>query len=490
MNRYPLFFLGFTIAASLSGFESEQLQSVAQKFALETPDEQYHARLELNQLVDEATGPDSSQAAMVNQHLTDALTSDQTPREAKKYILRALSKTGTAENVPALITLLNGDDPLLKEEARRAIELIPGQSSVNAIEEALRRTADPREQIGLINSLVTLQATRSLPLLESYLAHPEEALSREAAFAIAKIGTSAAKDILYHTYLKDIISRSTKEHVGHALLYCAPQDRDLAKKVEKSSPSQALRFPAIKALMIDELNEGKSDLLEASLASEERAIRQFAMQAGLNSDLPALRRKIAQSIGTVSAPDRFVILSNIHLLKPTAEAEQIAARYIDSEDNIERIVALRALGQIGGKSAFETVLRTLDAREPHVRLAAGTSLAEMKYAGGEKFLLRMLEGDSSDDRILAIKALEYRYVDRANERLIQRIGKMDKASTQEALKRLVTSATQSEFEQLCGIARKTTEQDLRKLLNSLCTRIAERLDTEEARALATELKID
>ena len=112
----------------------------------------------------------------------------------------------------------------------------------------------------------------------------------------------------------------------------------------------------------------------------------------------------------------------------------------------------------------------------------------MAYPEAGAALLAMLQGDSNDQKILAIKAVAIREVPGANAILIQTIQGADQPASREAMKALYFTATIDDLRELCKAAAATEDADLKKSLTSICSKIATRIDTDEARALVADLK--
>ena len=479
--------LGASLIAQLHALDSGQLAAVSQKFTQDSGDAQYAARMELNKLIDEATAPGQTQTAEVNKLLLEALASEQTPAEAKKYILRVLSRTATADNVEALNKVLTSGDPLLSEEARLTIECILSPESAAALATALNASKDSDERIGCLNSLAVQKATQAAPAVRNLILDSDPNVARAAVNALGRIGGSEATGILKTAYASDKTNAATKSEIERALLLSASSDPEAAALVFKSSSSEALRLAAFQALVAGELNEAKSALLADGLKSENDAIRQSALRQGLASGLPALQDGLAQGFGQLPADDRLIVLANIHHLKSAEAAEKIATTLIDSEDEAEKIAALTALGHFKTETAFKAVLAAIAARAPRVNQAAGSALGSMDFPEGEAILVAMLKGDSSEDKVLAVKAIGYRQIADANTLLFAIIGGADKAAAQEAMKSLYASASIDDLAKLCEVARSTEDADSKKRLAALCKKIAGRLKSDEANKLVEGL---
>lgn len=487
MKPLLILLLASALTTPLHAIDADQLAAVSKKFSDKSGDVQYQARLELNRLVDEATAPGKNQQAEVNRLLIAALASEQIPHEAKKYILRVLSKVGTPTEVPALNSLLNGPDALFKEEARRALERIPGPESIAALQQALGKASDPRTQIGLINSLAIHRADSAVDDIQALIFKPE--LARSAITALGKIGSPKALASLKKAYASDSIDATNKGNIARALLDSGKLDSATLALIQNSATSdRILRLAAFQALVAGQLTAEKSAAIEDALKSEDPALRQAAIRQALVSNLPSLRLGLIHTIEKFSSDDRLVVLANIHHLKPSKTAEEIAITCLATSEESERIAALKALAKIDTQAAFETVLQALAAREPRIKQTAGSMLAEMDYPEGEALIIGMLKSDSSDQRVLGIKAVAYRQIPEVNLLLLGIIKSGDQAATREALKVIYTTASLQDLNDLCASAQSAEDEKQRAILSSVCKKIAARINSDEARRIIAPLK--
>ena len=487
MNHLLSLLIAATLTAQLQALDTKDLAAVAQGFTAESGEQQFQARMELDRLVNEATTPGKDRAA-ATRTLVAALQSNQTPAEAKKYILRNLAKVGTAEAIAPAGGLLKGPDAILREEARQVLESIPDPSAIAILEQALRTTKDKRETLSLVNSLAMQKASQSVPAIQQLVVDPDLEVARAAVTALAKIGGKDATTSLGKAYTSSKVAPPLKADVEKALLVAGLEDTAIMLQIYQSTASDSVRLAAFQLVSAGELTDAKAAAIEAALKSDHELLRQAALRRGLEENLPSLQKGLAQTMGQLPIGDRLVVLSAIHLVKPAATAEKIALSSATSDEEDERVAALAALGLIATQPAFDTVLQAVGAREPRINQAAGSAIATMNYPAAAATLLEMLKGNSTENRILAIKAVAYRQVPGANAPLLSIIGGADQNATREAVKVLYFTATLEDLRTLCATAKSTDNANLRKMLTSICTKIAGRINTDEARALVQPLK--
>jgi HEAT repeat protein len=475
-------------ARQLQALDGAALNAIAAKFANESTDEQYNARVELNLLVNRDTAPGVGDPVAVSRTLAAALAAEDVVPEAKKYILRALARIGTAEAIDAAAALLAGPDPMLAEEARQVLESIPDPRAVAILEKALAALDDKRMKLGLINSLAMQEAAGSMLALAKLAVDPDPDLARAAIAAMGKIGGEEGISMLGRAYGSSKVAEEVKVDVERALLVAGLQDGDLARRIFESTGAAPVRLAAFSVITAGDLDADDQAIVETALKSDDELLRQAALRRAIEAKLTSVTDGLADSVGDMPKGDRLVVLSSAHLLEPAETAEAVALAAAASEDRDERIAALQALGRIATKPAFEAVLAAVADREPPINQAAAGALAKMDYADADAALLAMLEGESGADRILAIKAVAHRQVPDANSVLMKIITGDDSEAAAEAARTIYFTATIEDLGKLSDAANEAAEPSLKRTLKSICTKIASRIDTDEARELVDGIK--
>lgn len=488
MKLFQSLFIGGVFITRLHALDSAELTAVAKRFDNPSGEQQYQARMELNRLVAQATLPGKGDPAAVTKLLVAALQAADTSQEAAKYLLRALSRIATADAVAPLARILQGPDPMLREEAREVLSWIHDPQAVAVLEASLPKAADKREKLGLIEALAAQKSPSSVPVLLPMMADPDPDLARASIAALAQIGGAPAVAALNRANTSGKLPPALKADAQRALLAASKGDAETTLAVYRTAGSDSVKLAAFIALMEHAPAAAKPALIEAALKSEDPGLRQVALAAGMEISLPSLQAALAQPLDPMPKDDRLVVLANLHRLKPAATAEKIALGRLASADEDERISAITALGGFPTPTAFQAVLQAVGAREPRVNQAAASALAGMSYPAAETTLVAMLKGDSSPDKLLAIKAVVFRQLPDASAILLEIIKGADPAASKEAMKSLYFIASFDELRSLCAATAAVQDADLRRSLVSISTRIATRINTDEARELVKDLK--
>lgn len=106
----------------------------------------------------------------------------------------------------------------------------------------------------------------------------------------------------------------------------------------------------------------------------------------------------------------------------------------------------------------------------------------MKFPAAGAVLLAMLKDGSSEEKILAIKAVVLRQVPGANEVPINNLTSDDAAVSREAIKSLYFTATIDDLKSSVAKAAATKDAVRKNSLDSIYFKIATRIGNDEARA--------
>jgi HEAT repeat protein len=104
----------------------------------------------------------------------------------KQTACRVLRQKGTVASIPVLAGLL--PDPEMSQFARYALEPMPYPEAGQAMVEALAKT-NGVTRVGIINSLGVRREAAAVPALESLLQGDDPAAAGAAAIALVSIGT-------------------------------------------------------------------------------------------------------------------------------------------------------------------------------------------------------------------------------------------------------------------------------------------------------------
>ena len=193
----PLF-LCATALAAFAGAE-QTVNDLLPKIAAAKVEDRYSAQIELQNLALNAGRPGAeAERAELASILAAKATDAAVPQPARVWVVRQLEYVGAAESVAALTALLNGQDPELKECARRALEKNPAPAATESLRAALKQGGETSWTIGLIQSLGERRDTVAVELIRPHLGNKETA--QAASYALGKIADPKAVAALWEAY--------------------------------------------------------------------------------------------------------------------------------------------------------------------------------------------------------------------------------------------------------------------------------------------------
>lgn len=488
MKFFPSLLTFLCLGTRLLALDAAEISAVAAKFSDPSGDAQYAAREELNRLIDVATAPTLADRAAAIRAVEAVLSKSETPAEAKKYLLRALARVGTAESIPAVAAVFRGSDAMLKEEARQVLEILENPAATSILAEALLAAREPREQLALLDSLALNGEAKAVPAIAAMITKPDPNLARAAVESLGKIGGAEAITALGKLRTDAKLSAPLKQEIDRALLFAAKDQQNVWQKVYQTTDSPDVKLTAF--LLLSH-SDSSADIIRDAMKTDDANLRLAALKRGLETSLAdLLKGGINRETDPFSSNERLVVLTNLPLLKPADAAVELAIGALKSESPEERALALSALGSLGGKEAFDAVFQALSIGDPTTSRASSQAISSIAAPGADEFLLEKLQGPASPEKLLAIKATASRVLPGVRPMLIQIAQGSEKDAAQEAMKTLYAIAGIEELKALSAAATATTDPQLRGSLASFCQRLANRLGTDEAKQLSEALKAD
>ncbi|MBM4033482.1 MAG: DUF1080 domain-containing protein [Planctomycetes bacterium] len=308
----------------------------------------------------EALVDQSSNAAAQRKELTAQLVAilqePKTPIAAKQFICRMLERIGTDEHVPLLATLLA--EPQIADDARRALEQIPGDAASAALRDALAK-AQGDFRTGVINSIGERRDRKAVEPLAKLIGTPD---AKAAIRALGKIGTAEAAAAL--TRGRDASPTELAEALCHAQLRCADAlaaagDAKAADAIYLDALGQKehvlFRIAALAGLVKTRREKAAPMAIEAltdpnpQLRGAARALaRQFAGKEFAASLLSLLKKADAQA--------QVAIIETLAERRDAAALEPVT-KLTESLDDPVRLAAIRALGQLGNRTTLDLLAR-------------------------------------------------------------------------------------------------------------------------------------
>ncbi|MBM4042139.1 MAG: DUF1080 domain-containing protein [Planctomycetes bacterium] len=361
-------------------------------------------------LIDQSSN-DAAQRKEITAQLGAILQEPKTPNAAKQLTCRMLERIGGDEHVPLLAKLLA--DPQVGDDARRALEQIPGEAASAALRDALAK-AQGDARIGLINSLGERRDPKAVEPLSKLVADPDAKVAKAAIRALGKIGTAEAAGALTPS-MYVVPPGDVAEARCHAELRCADA---------LAAAGQLIRADYIYVLYRD--REVRTIFRIATLSGRVRTYKEEIVAPlvieALGDPDPQLRgaaRRLArqltgkefttaliETLGKADSQGQAAIL-DILAERGDVAARAVVTKLVESQDEAVKIAAIRALGRLGDRSSIEVLARLAAASEGAVQQAARESMARLREANlGAEMLAALSATANKGEARQAVELIE------------------------------------------------------------------------------------
>jgi len=385
-----------------------------------------------------ALRPDPAGRAAAETKLLDFLKTPA-PLPAKMAVCRELRLVGSAASVPALERYLM--DQSLSDPARYALEDIAGPAADQALLRALDKTSGER-RIGIISSLGFRKTAEAAGPLARILAAKDEKEAVAAAYALGKIGGTAAAGALVQAFKSP--KPTVKEAAFSAALACAeamlPDQSAAPERIINpmlaEKPASSLRRAAAiltiaasgnnaRATLLDLLKHGDEVVQEAALSKvrdvfpageisqvtpllpnlpDGSRIKLIAVLSGYPGELvrPAILGRLQSGL----VHERIAALKALEFVGDASVIPALAEAAVRSTG--EEQTAIRStLSRIKGRDADEAVLAHLGSGASEaVKSELILAIGERRIFAAKSALMAQLSGPSAPLKIQALKVLK------------------------------------------------------------------------------------
>ena len=470
-------------SATLASEYRSELLALTEQFESSDPEVQYTARRGLEVLVAKATAPGVDRGiSKINGDLLYCLRRNDVSREAKKYLLRQLALAGTSKVVSQLSRMMFGDDPLLAENARKALESIEGSRASAALRRAFARS-DTAARKDLIRSLGKRSDAASIALLGKNLKNADTGIAVAAAHALGRIGGNRAQALLSAQYGNSRDAAVTQA-IERTLLASGLGDSSALMELYENGSDVAVRRAALSRL----LAQGGTGVLEAlrsGLADADSAMRTIAIRAALSSSDAAFRDLVVERSTEMKNADLAVALSALQSIEQ-ARAERMAIRAFDRGDETLMGLALDALANCGSSLSVDLLVSAYGKEHKVLRIKAASAIGRLKSSKMDERLTAMLRSDSNDEVITALELLAHRNIPHAKSMLLGLVAGEDEELVKAALKTLPAIASEADLDRLLEIA-KDKQGESRRWIVAILKKLAPLVGSETLQSQVEQL---
>lgn len=272
------------------------------------------------------------------------------PVEAKRLATELLGYCGNDDAAIALANLL--DDEALQEDARRALERIPGDASVKVLMDALPK-AKGRFKAGLINSLGMKRATIAIDAIADALKDEDEAVRIAAIEALGRIPSVRSEPLLKTALAK---SKSDRERRIAIDSYLRLADGLVAAGETKT---------ASEIYLWAYRDSGDVTARRGALIGLPKALG--AQAVGI----------LVEALKSEDTQLRLIAMSSLVELQG-AEITQALCNELKAADGEVRVLLIRLLGRRGDKAATESLIELLKVDDEALQIAIANALSQLK----------------------------------------------------------------------------------------------------------------
>lgn len=432
--------------AAFAGVE-QTVNDLIPRLAAAKVEDRYSAQMELQQLAANAARPGAeAERAELAKVLAAKTTDPAVPQPACVWIVRQIEYIGAAESVPALTSLLKGQDAELKECARRALEKNPAPAATDILRAALQQGGETKWKIGLIQSLGQRGDAQSVSLIAANFTQPESAFA--AISALGKIASERA--------VAELWAALDKNTVGAADALVAAANGLAAKGEPKRATAIYLKLYAVpdnvplRAAALTGLAKADrartKDLIVPALSANDARLQEAAITAAQEVYGKDVSRVLTALMPSLKPGAKVLVL---RVLDVSAEKEIIAAA--GDSDEMVRLAALDRLGQIGTAASIPVLFQAATASSGSTQKAAVAALARNPDPAAGAAIAKLAARGESKSRAVAIKALAQRNDQGVSPALLAYAGESDPDVSAAACAALAKLGTDKELDGLIGL---------------------------------------
>lgn len=376
-----------------------------------------------------------------------------------------LAIVGTSGAIPALVAKLG--DEHLGHYAREALEAMASPAADAALRESLS-VLRGSQLVGVVNSLGMRGDPAAVPLLVKIARDASAPAAPAALLALGRIGTTEGE-----TFLRETLARgpeTVRAGAAEAALLAGARaakagDRRAAiawyDAVRVATVASPLTLSALRGAILSRQEEGVALLLE-SVRSNDVQVRAVALRAMRELEGANVTVALAGAVEKLPAPVQALSIAAL-VDRGDERALGLFERQSAAREDVVRMAALRALGQMGKDSSVPLLLKALSGQgSPAEREAAARSLVQIKAKVADSALLEALQSTSSGVlRVRLIGIIGERGVAAATPLFISLAKDSDATIAQAALKALALIARPADLPQLIALSVAASSDDAR-----------------------------
>ena len=391
---------------------------------LSSPDlaKRFEAETKLRQLAFETgkPGADPAAAASLEKDLLSLATDTKAPEPSRLSALEQLPFFGSVSSVPGLAALLADPSPIIRENARGALQNNPAPAASVPLLQALEKADQPAWTLGLMDSLASRADVAAIPAFASRLTSPNPAIASLAAQFLGSIGGKESFEAL-NNFLPNC-PPSILPVAQSALVRCAlPLTKDptgfwgrLVAAAEKfigmptaaesivalwpKASNAAVRCEIFNALASIGDGSQAAPIVSDLLAKQDTpGVREILRMAVLSGN-PFLKDPVLVALPNLNEDDRLSVHAALAEKSDTSREDDLLA-LAAALDGSKRASAIEMLATCGTEKSLEFLVSEVGKKSPQTLPSASLALNRLKIAGLDQRLIEQAKSKPDEKTI-------------------------------------------------------------------------------------------
>jgi len=391
---------------------------------LSSPDlaKRFEAETKLRQLAFETgkPGADPAKAASLEKDLLSLAADTKAPEPSRLSALEQLPFFGSASSVSGLAALLADPTPIIRENARCALQNNPAPAASVPLLQALEKADQPAWTLGLMDSLASRADTTAIPAFAARLTSPNPAIASLAAQSLGSIGGKESFEAL-NNFLPNC-PPSILPVAQSALVRCAlPLTKDptgfwgrLVAAAEKfigmptaaesivalwpKASNAAVRCEIFNALATIGDGSQAAPIVSDLLAKQDTPGTREILRSAVLSGNPSLKDPVLFALPSLNEDARLSVHAALAEKSDTSREDDLLA-LAAALDGSKRASAIEILASCGTEKSLEFLLAEVGKKSPQTLPSASLALNRLKIAGLDQRLIEQAKSKPDEKTI-------------------------------------------------------------------------------------------
>ena len=358
-------------------------------------------------------GADPANAQALEKDLLKLASDTSAPESSRLSALEQLPFLSSASSVQGLAALLADPVPLIRENARYALQNNPDPSASAPLLLALDKSDQPTWTLGLMDSIATRADASAIPAFASRLTSPNQAVASLAVQSLGSLGSKESLDAL-NKFLPNC-PPAILPVAQSALVRCAiPLSKDptgiwdrivasVDKFLGKPSASEtisALWPKAVNAAIRCEIFNALASIGDGSqavplvtelLAKQDTPGTREIIHLSVLSGNPALKDPVLAALPSLNEDARLAVHSALAQSSDSSLEGDLLA-LAAALDGSKRATAIELLGSCGTEKSVDFLLSEAAKKSPLTLPSASLALNRLKVDGLDQRLVDQAKG--------------------------------------------------------------------------------------------------